>query len=163
MFAEVDEVARGIAILGLVAAFGKILWDITAYWLQGRQALTCDVWAEDEPRTLLVKVVNKGRRPVFVQRGVLCYQLGGQDLSINLNKANQPDQDRRLEAYGDSEVFRWVLDAEHIMQFHLGFQEDPDCLYISVRSQAGEVCRIPNEQFQGIIRHLLNEFDPPVV
>ena len=162
LLAEVDDTARAIAIIGAVAGIGKIIWDITAYWLQGRQSLKCKVWAEDEPRAILVKATNRGRRPVFVQRAVLYYQLGGQELSINLEKATDPGQDRRVEPFGDSEIFKWTVTANQIMQFRLGFQEDPDYLYISVRSQAGEVQRIPNEQFQGIVRHLLSEFDPPV-
>jgi hypothetical protein len=125
LLAEVDETARAIAVIGALAAIGKILWDVIAYYLQGRQSLRCDVWPDNEPRHLSVRVTNLGRRPVFVQRALLYYQLGGQELCIHLEKGKEPGHDRRLEPFGDSEIFTWTVTADKIMQFRLGSRKTP--------------------------------------
>jgi hypothetical protein len=158
--ADVDITARVVAGLAAIGAWGKILWDACAYWHQGRQHLSTNVWAEDEPRGLHVKVTNIGRRPVYVQRAVLCYTLQGQELYIDLLKKTAPEDDRKLEPFGDSEFFRWLVSSDKIMQLKLGFQQDPDYLYIVVRSRSGEIHRISNQEVQGMVRHLLNEFNP---
>ena len=161
LLAEVDVTARAIAIIAAIAGFGKIIWDGYAYFHQAAQSLRIKLWAEDEPRSLVLMVTNKGRRPVFVQRAVLCYQLGGQELTLDLLKKDRPSQDRKLEPFGDSEEFRWEVTSDKIMQFRLGFQEDPAYLYVSLRSRAEEIHRIPNEQVRRMARHILNEFNPP--
>ncbi len=160
--AAVDWTARGIAIVAAAASVGRLLWEITKYWMDGKRKLKTEFSATDEPRGLRLVVTNVGRRPVFVMVARLVYRLGGQDLHVDLRKANAPDQDRVLSPHGDAEVFQWRVNSDQIMQFRLGFQEDPDSLYISVLSQGGEVQRIPNKEVQGIVRHVLNEFDPEI-
>jgi hypothetical protein len=162
LFAEVDEVARALATLGVMAAFGKIAWDIVAFYIQGASNLVTQVGADDEPPTLWVKVTNVGRRSVYVQKAVLCWRLGGQDRETNLLKAENPDNDSELKAFGQTILFSWTLAGFVAQEIRLAFQEDPECFFISVRSQGGEVKRIPNEEVQGILRHLLNEWEPPV-
>ena len=157
LLAEVDLTARWIAAIGAVAGVGKIVWDIIAYYLQGVQNLGTTVQAEDETKAIAVRVTNRGRRHIFVQKVTLCYKLGGQELTIDLLKKDNSQHDKRIEAYGDSEEFRWVANSDKIVQLRLGFQEDPNSPYISIRSLSGEIHRIPNQEVQGVVGSLLNE------
>ncbi|MEQ9305215.1 MAG: hypothetical protein RJQ14_15005, partial [Marinoscillum sp.] len=88
--------------------------------------------------------------------------LGGQELDILMQKQTDPDQVRILEPHGDAETFRLLLNSQNVMQFRLGFRENPESLYIKIFSDGGEIHHIPNGQVINKVRSLLNEFDPEI-
>ena len=159
-----DYVARAIAIAGVILTLLKIFWDIFAWRSQGILNLGFDVVA-NEHNHVEVRVTNRGRVPVFVQKAVLAYNLGGQVLFVDLAKQTDPDHDTKLEVGGQSLLLRSTFPAETRMQIRLGFVENPHFPYISVRSEAGELLCIGNGVVQPVLRqtfnlHVFNEASP---
>jgi len=159
---SVDMVARSIAIAALLVSLGRLAWEVAKHQILGQQVLRNSVTTSDEPRALIVTTTNDGRRPVFVREARLRYDLGGQELVVAMPNSRGTHDDTVLQPHGHSIQFTCTFNANLVLSARTAFQDDPTTFYVTVESMGGILATIGNDDIQPLLRHLLNEFDPPI-
>jgi hypothetical protein len=154
--------ALAVSAGSLVVSVLSLTWSICMWRSQGRRNLGVDA-RSNEQNQIEVRVANQGRVAVYVQKAVLVYDLGGQELSVDITKQNDPERDSKLEVGGQSLLFRSNLSDYSRQLLGLGFQGNRHFPYIALESEAEELLRLGNGIVRPVLVQLLNlhEFNPP--